>query len=169
MTKTCCSCARIKSTDSTKFERRACWREAGRKGEWSQRGPRTKRSSSWCCEQYSSSYAHHAFQYISLTFAASSTFIYAVLNCNCNWQLIGSEKFEITKINIFATFFSHRCRRCCSRRFDWILKGVYLPSLSIYYVRTNKDIGKRLPHLYWIRMKICHHPSFIDIAVIMAT
>ena len=116
--KKCCLGARIKSTDSTKFERRACWREAGRKGEWSQRGPRTKRSSSWCCEQYSSSYAHHAFQYISLTFAASSTFIYAVLKCNL--QLIGSEK----KINILATFFTPLL--------SLLLKAVWLDFLKEY-------------------------------------
>ena len=118
LTKKYCLGARIKSTDSTKFERRACWREAGRKGKWSQRGPRTKRSSSWCCEQYSSSYARHAFQYISLTFAASSTFIYAVLKCN--WQLIGSEK----KINILATFFTPLL--------SLLLKAVWLDFLKEY-------------------------------------
>lgn len=70
------------------------------------------------CEQYSSSYARHAFQYISLTFAASSTFIYAVLKCN--WQLIGSEK----KINILATFFTPLL--------SLLLKAVWLDFLKEY-------------------------------------
>ena len=33
-------------------------------------------------------------------------------------------------------------------------RGGYLPSLSINYVGTSKDMGKRLPQLYYIKMKI---------------
>ena len=33
------------------------------------------------------------------------------------------------------------------------------------YVGNNKDIGKRLPHLHYIKMKICYDPCFIDISV----
>ena len=32
--------------------------------------------------------------------------------------------------------------------------GGYLPSLSINYVATSKDMGKRLPQLYYVKMKI---------------
>ena len=37
---------------------------------------------------------------------------------------------------------------------DWIFWGWYLPSLSINYVGMSKDIEKRLPQLYYIKMKI---------------
>ena len=33
-------------------------------------------------------------------------------------------------------------------------EGAYLPSLSINYVAMSKDMGKRLPQLYYIKMKI---------------
>ena len=36
---------------------------------------------------------------------------------------------------------------------DWIFLGGYLPSLSINYVAMSKDMGKRLPQLYYIKMK----------------
>ena len=124
MTEKCCLGARIKWTDSTKFERRACWREAGRKGQWSQRGPRTKRSSSWCWEQYGSSYAHHAFQYISLTFAASWTLIYAVLKCN--WQLIGSDE----KITLFKVFFFLNVLKSMMRVWSMMLLELRFPKKS---------------------------------------
>ena len=39
------------------------------------------------------------------------------------------------------------------RWLDWIFLGGYLPSLSINYVAMSKDMGKRLPQLYYIRMK----------------
>ena len=32
----------------------------------------------------------------------------------------------------------------------------YLPSLSINYVAMSKDIGKRLPQLYYIKTKISY-------------
>ena len=40
------------------------------------------------------------------------------------------------------------------RWLDWIFRGWYLPSLSINYVGMSKDIEKRLPQLYYIKMKI---------------
>ena len=40
------------------------------------------------------------------------------------------------------------------RWLDWIFLGGYLPSLSINYVRMSKDMEKRLPQLYYIKMKI---------------
>ena len=47
--------------------------------------------------------------------------------------------------------------------------GGYLPSFSINYVAMNKDIEKRLPQLYYIKMKISYDLGFIAIGVAMAT
>ena len=47
--------------------------------------------------------------------------------------------------------------------------GVYLTSFIINYVATSKDIGKRLPQLYCIKMKISYDLGFIAIGVAMAT
>ena len=44
----------------------------------------------------------------------------------------------------------------------------YLPRLSINYVGMSKDMGKRLPQLYYIKMKISYDPDFIAIGVAMA-
>ena len=55
------------------------------------------------------------------------------------------------------------------RWLDWIFLGGYLPSLSINYVAMSKDRGKRLPQLYYIKMKISYDLDFIAIGVAMAT
>ena len=56
------------------------------------------------------------------------------------------------------------------RWLDWIFEGGgYLPSFSINYVAMNKDIEKRLPQLYYIKMKISYDLGFIAIGVAMAT
>ena len=55
------------------------------------------------------------------------------------------------------------------RWLDWIFWGWYLPSLSINYVDMSKDMEKRLPQLYYIKMKISYDLSFIAIGVAMAT
>ena len=55
------------------------------------------------------------------------------------------------------------------RWLDWIFLGGYLPSLSINYVATSKDMGKRLPQLYYVKMKISFDLGFIAIGVAMAT
>ena len=47
--------------------------------------------------------------------------------------------------------------------------GGYLPSLSINYVAMRKDMEKRLPQLYYIKMKISYDLGFIAIGVAMAT
>ena len=47
--------------------------------------------------------------------------------------------------------------------------GGYLPSFSINYVAMNKDIEKKLPQLYYIKMKISYDLGFIAIGVAMAT
>ena len=55
------------------------------------------------------------------------------------------------------------------RWLDWIFWGGYLSSLSINYVAMSKDRGKRLPQLYYIKMKISYDLGFIAIRVAMAT
>ena len=55
------------------------------------------------------------------------------------------------------------------RWLDWIFWGGYLPSLSINYVAMSKDMGKRLPQLYYVKMKISFDLGFIAIGVAMAT
>ena len=55
------------------------------------------------------------------------------------------------------------------RWLDWIFLGRYLPSLSLNYVGMSKDIEKRLPQRYYIKMKISYDLGFIAIRVAMAT
>ena len=55
------------------------------------------------------------------------------------------------------------------RWLDWIFWGSYLPSLSINYVGMSKDMEKRLPQLYYVKMKISCDLGFIVIGVAMAT
>ena len=55
------------------------------------------------------------------------------------------------------------------RWLDWIFLGGYLPSLSLNYVGMSKDMEKRLPQLYYIKMKISYDLGFIATGVAMAT
>ena len=55
------------------------------------------------------------------------------------------------------------------RWLDWIFLGGYLPSLSINYVAMSKDMEKRFPQLYYIKMKNSFDLGFIPIGVAMAT
>ena len=55
------------------------------------------------------------------------------------------------------------------RWLDWIFLGGYLPSLSVNHVSMSKDIEKRLPQLYYIKMKISYDLGFTAIGVAMAT
>ena len=55
------------------------------------------------------------------------------------------------------------------RWLEWIFLGWYLASLSINYVGMNKDMEKKLPQLYYIKMKIFYDLGFIAIGVAMAT
>ena len=55
------------------------------------------------------------------------------------------------------------------RWLDWIFLGEYLPSLSINYVAMSKDMEKRFPQLYYIKMKNSFDLGFIAIGVAMAT
>ena len=56
------------------------------------------------------------------------------------------------------------------RWLDWIFFfwGGYLPRLGINYVGMSKDMGKRLPQLYYIKMKISCDLGFNAIGVAMA-
>ena len=49
------------------------------------------------------------------------------------------------------------------RWLDWIFWGWYLPSLSINYVDMSKDMEKRLPQLYYVKIKISYDLGFIVI------
>ena len=51
----------------------------------------------------------------------------------------------------------------------WIFLRGCLPSLSINYAAMSKDMGKRLPRLYYIKMKISYDLGFIAIGVAIAT
>ena len=53
------------------------------------------------------------------------------------------------------------------RWLDWIFWRGYLPSLSTNYVGMSKDMGKRLPQLYY-KIKISYDLGFIAIRVAMA-
>ena len=57
----------------------------------------------------------------------------------------------------------------CLRWLDWIFLEGYLPSLTLSYVGMSKDMGKRLPQLYYIKMKISYDLGFSAIGVAMAT
>ena len=52
-------------------------------------------------------------------------------------------------------------------RLDFL--GGYLPRLSFNHVGMSKDMGKGLPQLYYIMMKISYDLGFIAIGVAMAT
>ena len=53
-------------------------------------------------------------------------------------------------------------------RLDFFLGG-YLPSLSDNYVGMSKVMEKKLPQLYYIKMKISYDLDFIAIGAAMAT
>ena len=55
------------------------------------------------------------------------------------------------------------------RWLNWTFWGGYLPSLSINYVAMSKDMEKRSPKLYYIKMKNSYDLGFIAIGVAMAT
>ena len=67
------------------------------------------------------------------------------------------------------TSFVKPLSRSQLRWLDWIFLAGYLSSLSLNYVGMSKDVEKRLPQLYYIKMKICYDLGFIAIGVAMAT
>ena len=80
------------------------------------------------------------------------------------WMLL-----KLTEKIIQEKAFEQKKKKPRLRWLDWIFWGGYLPSLSINYVATSKDVGKRLPQLYYIKMKISYHLGFIAIRVAVAT
>ena len=65
-------------------------------------------------------------------------------------------------------FYDRELIKVMVARLDF-LGGGYLPSLGINYVGMSKGTGKRLPQLYYIKMKISYDLGFIAIGVAMAT
>ena len=73
-------------------------------------------------------------------------------------------------LNLLSFLYSAICEFLSSLRWlDWIFWGWYLPTLSINYVGMSKDMEKRLPQLYYIKMKISYDLGYIAIGVAMAT
>ena len=54
------------------------------------------------------------------------------------------------------------------RWLDWIFLERYLPSLSINYDAMSKDMEKKFPQLFYIKMKISYDLAFIAIGVALA-
>ena len=52
-------------------------------------------------------------------------------------------------------------------RLDFL--GGYLTSFSLNYVAMSKDVWKRVPQLYYIKMKISYDLGFTAIGVAVAT
>ena len=69
-------------------------------------------------------------------------------------------------VNLYLNTENHQLSL---RWLDWIFWGWYLPSLSINYVGMSEGMEKRLPQLYYIKMKIFYDLGFIAIGVAMAT
>ena len=86
----------------------------------------------------------------------------------CCYWFDAKPQFEWTN-SIKLWKLQMREARILLRWLDWIVWGWYLPSLSINYVWMSKDMEKRLPQLYYIKMKICYDLGFIAIGVAMAT
>ena len=77
--------------------------------------------------------------------------------------------FSSRKILSFGEIFIWPVKDTYLRWLGWIFLGGYLPRLSFNYVGMSKDMGKRLPQLYYIMMKISYDLGFIAIGVPMAT
>ena len=80
------------------------------------------------------------------------------------------QKRQLHQCNDLAGMKTSSFNFCLNLRWlDWIFLGRYLPRLSLNYVGMSKDIEKRSPQLYYIRMKISYDLGFIAIGVAMAT
>ena len=86
-------------------------------------------------------------------------------------KLVVNHNYHGTKSTTWIEINQLRTTYFCDllRWLDWIYLGRYLPSLSLNYVDMSKDIEKRLPQLYYIKMKIFYDLGFIAIRVAMAT
>ena len=72
-------------------------------------------------------------------------------------------------MNIIKRTYNFRTSKFYLRWLDWIFLGAYLPRLSINYVGISRDMGKRLPQLYYINMKMSYDLALIASGVVMAT
>ena len=52
-------------------------------------------------------------------------------------------------------------------RLDFL--GEYLPSLNVNYFGVSRDMEKKLPQLYYIKMKLSYDLGFLAIGVAIAT
>ena len=52
-------------------------------------------------------------------------------------------------------------------RLDFL--GGYLPSLNVNYVGVSRDMEKKLPQLYYIKMKLSYDLGVLAIGVAIAT
>ena len=77
--------------------------------------------------------------------------------------------FTLHLESLFNLVIQALCVLILLRWLDWIFWGGYLPRLSFSYVSMSKDMGKRLPQLFYIMMKIFYDLGFIAIGVVMAT
>ena len=101
------------------------------------------------------------FVFLNLQYNSKSFYVQAIYN----WLL----EIELFKTKKTTTTTTTAKIQIALRWLDWIFLGGYLPSLSINYVATSKDMEKRLPELYYIKKKICYDLGFIAIGVAIAT
>ena len=94
------------------------------------------------------------------TYANKNTDVLEVMNSN--------RKFDVLLDGTILSYTMNQ-NAFVLRWLDWIFLGRYFPSLSLNYVGMSKDIEKRLPQLYYIKMKISYDLGFIAIGVAMAT
>ena len=87
---------------------------------------------------------------------------------NKSWVSDASRRKWAWVLKVFEEWKKQR-NEAVLRWLDWIFLGGYLPSLSVNYVGMSKDMEKRLPELYYIKMKISYDLGFIAIGVAMAT
>ena len=85
---------------------------------------------------------------------------------------------SLTSLPLLTDFLKHSCDLSSVkgdpplRWLEWTFflgGGGYLPSLSINYVAMSKDMEKRFPQPYYIKMKIFCDLGFIAIGVAIAT
>ena len=76
---------------------------------------------------------------------------------------------EICHLTCFCFHLENAHVQCTLRWLDWIFLGGYLPRWSFNYVGMSKHMGKRLPQLHYIKMKISFDLGFIAIGVTMDT
>ena len=82
---------------------------------------------------------------------------------------IKGPKRDLKVINLLILMLKVNLSKNILRWLDWIFWGGYLPSLSINYVALSKDMEKRFPQLYYVKMEYSYDLGFIAIGIAMAT